>query len=106
MEDQKSLSLAKIIYRTPQVGGAISLVKEEDNFNQNYIIHRVKLDPIEVSSRGRDEVLKALSGGSRFVQLGEYTIMVNTITSIEPLYMKNKRNHELLEAKKKELGMK
>ena len=106
--DQKSLTLANQNFKTPQVNGSISLVKEKDSYEKNYILHRIKLDPIEVSSRGRDAVLKSLDSGKRFVQLGEYTIMLNTISSIEPLPMISEKRKELLEkveTKKKYLGI-
>jgi len=105
VENQKSLSLAKTNYRDPQTEGAISLIKNADDLKQNYIVYRVKLKSIEVSNRGRDEILKSMASGQRFIQLGEYTIMVNTISSIEPLKVKNMYIKLKIDEKKKELGM-
>lgn len=105
MTNQKSLLLEKTDYRDPQTSGAISLIKNADDLKQNYIVYRVKLKPIEVSVRGRDEILKSMISGKRFIQLGEYTIMVNTISSIEPLKVKNMYIRLKIDEKKKKLGM-
>jgi len=34
----------------------------------------------------RDEILKALNDGARFIQIGKYTLMLNSIKSIDPLW--------------------
>lgn len=106
MNNHQSLSLAKTNFRSPQTSGAISLVKTQDNLNQNYIIYRVKLTPIEVSEAGRNLVLKSLNDKKRFVQIGDYTIMINTISSIEPLPVKKKQMHKRLNKTKEKLGIK
>jgi len=112
MKDQKSLSLAKISYKEPQTKDAVSLVKSSDSLEQNYIIYRVKLNPIEVSVKGRDLVLSAMSANKGFIQLGDYTVMVNSISGIDPLPRLKKEKQEekkqlldKLEITKKKLGM-
>lgn len=49
-----------------------------------YLIKRIDSDDIEISRETRDMILKAMADNARYVQVGEYTIMVNSIRSIEP----------------------
>lgn len=80
---------AKLQFSKPRQGQH-SLVPEQKEYEQNYILHRVKLGPIEISEVTRDGVLEAMKRGDRFVQLGDYTVMVNSITGIDPLPIKRK----------------
>lgn len=79
-------------FTKPQFVNSISLIPLKKEFNQNYIIFRVKLTAIEISQETRNDLLKALSKSKRFMQIDDYTIMLNAIASIEPLSLKNKKD--------------
>lgn len=100
MEDQKSLSL-----RSEFIGNhtenAISLIRKSDEFNQNYVIYRVKLKPIEVSESVRDSILRSMDSGKTYVQIGGITLMINTIASIEPIPLKDRLFDEQYQEMKK-----
>jgi hypothetical protein len=51
-----------------------------------YVIKRIEAEEIIVPQRTRDVILRALDKGLRFVQIGEYTLMLNAIRSIDPLW--------------------
>lgn len=53
-------------------------------WQKRYLLKRIGEDDIEISLEARNEVLRALSSGVKFVQLGEYTLMLNSIKSIDP----------------------
>jgi hypothetical protein len=54
-----------------------------------YILKRIGDEDIEISQQTRDEILKQLASGGKFAQIGEYTIMLNAIKSIDPKWGKN-----------------
>lgn len=89
MEDQKSLSL-RSEFIASHTENAISLIRKSDEFNQNYVIYRVKLKPIEVSEAVRGSILRSMDSGKTYVQIGGITLMINTIASIEPIPLKDK----------------
>lgn len=101
MESQKSLTSTSEKYADLDYANAISLVPESKQFEQCYAINRIKLQTVCVSEVARDKVLEALSSGKMFVQIGNYTIMLNTISSIEPLPIKDKRLWEERELRRK-----
>lgn len=88
MENQKSLQLASK-FSKPRTNGALSFILREKEYEQNYVLHRIKLPPIEISKSSRDEILKRMDSGKTFVQLGDCTVMINTIASIDPLPRKD-----------------
>ncbi len=51
-----------------------------------YILKRIGDEDISISLETRNEVLKQLANNGRFVQIGEYTIMLNAIKSIDPMF--------------------
>ena len=55
-------------------------------WGERFIIKRIDEDNIEISLAERDEILKALNRGDRFIQIGKYTLMINAIKSIDPKY--------------------
>lgn len=65
-----------------------NLVPQGGEYEQTYLLRRIKLEPISITAKMRDMVLQAMAKGSRFVQIGEFTIMTNTISSIEPKKLK------------------
>lgn len=56
---------------------------------KRYILKRIKLGDIEISERERNEVINYMSRGLMFVQIGEHTIMLNSLSGIEPKYGDN-----------------
>jgi hypothetical protein len=54
-----------------------------------YTLKRIKDEDIEISQQTRDEILRQLAGNGKYVQIGEYTIMLNAIKSIDPKWGKN-----------------
>ena len=59
------------------------------SWRQNYLIKRIGEADIEISKEVRDAMLASLANGDRFVQVGEYTLMLNSIKSIDPLHEPN-----------------
>lgn len=41
-------------------------------------------EPIRLTKKTRDNVLNLMADGKKFVQIGPFTIMVNSIVAIEP----------------------
>jgi len=89
MENQKSLQLASE-FTKPKYKNATSLIPKHKKYEQNYIVYRVKLNPIEVSEDTRDDILEALNANRSFIQIGKITVMLNSIASIEPMSKKKK----------------
>lgn len=57
-----------------------------DKWKPKYLLKRINEEDIKISKVTRDEILKQLANGGRFVQIGEYTVMLNSIKSIDPLW--------------------
>lgn len=55
-----------------------------EKWRERFYIKRIGEDDIEISLEARDEILKALNAGTRFIQIGKYTLMLNSIKSIDP----------------------
>lgn len=55
-------------------------------FQEKYLLKRIDEDDITLTLEQRDAIIKALLGNARFIQIGKYTIMVNAIKSIDPLW--------------------
>lgn len=55
-----------------------------EKWRERFYIKRIGEDDIEISLEARDEILKALNAGVRFIQIGKYTLMLNSIKSIDP----------------------
>lgn len=72
----------------PAMADRMSLVKESKKYSQNYVIYRIGLKPIEVDQTVRDAILELMMQNKKFIQIDEYTIMINSISSIEPLPIK------------------
>lgn len=60
-----------------------------EKWKKKYLIKRIDEADIEIGEEQRDGILKALQAGTRFVQIGEYTIMLNAIKSIDPKWGKD-----------------
>jgi type II secretory pathway component PulC len=73
-----------------------NLIPEEDINNQNYLLHRINLESIKINEKIRDYILRVMNEGKKFVQIGNHTVMVNSIQGIDPIKM-NKIEEPLLE---------
>lgn len=67
-----------------------NLIPEGGEYEQTYTLRRINLEPISITGKMRNAILQAMSEGSRFAQIGEFTIMLNSISSIEPRKLKIK----------------
>jgi len=63
--------------------GNYSLIPQK-YVGKRYVVYRVKLPKIYIGEKTRDMILKALDNEIKYIQLDDLTIMLNTITSIEP----------------------
>jgi len=68
MEDQKSLSSIPL------------------KWEKRYLLKRIGEKDIELTLKERNAILENLMQGKSFVQLGEFTLMLNSIKSIDPFY--------------------
>ena len=93
MQDQ-ILSLQKFNFVSPRGDNSISLINPENEFNQNYVVYRVKLKNLEITQKTRDGILEALNNDKKFIQIADITVMLNAISSIEPLPLESKQEAE------------
>lgn len=100
MEDQKSLSSTNEYAKIKDPEG-VSLIPKSKQFDQCFKINRVKQSSLFVSEDARNKVLEELNLGKMFVQIGQYTIMLNTISSIEPLPLRDRTAWKKEEARLK-----
>ena len=104
MQDQKS-SLSNPSEGYAETSGeGISLVPKSKQFEEVYRVTRVKLSPLFITKETRNTVLKAITQGKFFVQIADYTVMINTITSIEPMAVRDKETWKKYEAMRKEFN--
>ena len=68
--------------------GGWSLIPDHLKDQQNYRISRINLPSIRITEKTRDQVLMAMNEGKKYVQLGQITLMINTITTIDPYPLK------------------
>ena len=92
--NQKALLLTTENRLKPVLGG-FSLIPVSKRFEQNYIVHRINLPSIEVTNKMRDFIEQSMSEGKRFARVGNHTIMINSISGIDPL----PRIHKLINLK-------
>lgn len=100
MASQKLTSSVSEQYAKIHDPDSVSLIPISKQFDQCYQINRVKQSSIYVSEDARNKVLDSLSSGKMFVQIGKYTVMLNTISSIEPLPLRDKDLWEREEARR------
>lgn len=90
MEKALSATLRPIDYLAAHEVTAKSLIKPSKEFNQNYTVHRIGLSSLEIDQKVRDTMLEFMNQGKKFIQVDDHTIMLNSISSIEPLPIKPK----------------
>lgn len=74
----------------PAFGERMSLIRPSKEYSQNYVVYRVNLKAIEIDLQTRDIVLNLMNQGKKFVQVDDHTIMLNSISAIEPMPLKKK----------------
>lgn len=55
-------------------------------WRERFIIKRFDEKDIEITLMERNAILQALRKGTRFIQVGKFTLMLNSIRSIDPYY--------------------
>lgn len=89
MQDQnKALSPMTQARLNPSMGG-FSLIPVSEEYEQNYIVHRVNLPSIEITEKTRDVIEATMAQAKRFVRVGQHTIMINSISGIDPMPRKH-----------------
>lgn len=57
--------------------------------SKKYIVHRINIDSIQINEEERDFLVSALASSTKkFVQVGEHTIVLSSITGIDPIQEK------------------
>ena len=54
-----------------------------------YYLKRIGEDDLVISWETRNEILKRLAGNAKYIQIGEYTIMLNAIKEMAPYWKPN-----------------
>lgn len=55
-------------------------------WRERFLIKRIKEEDIEITLEQRNTILECLNRGDQFIQIGKYTLMLNSIKSIDPYY--------------------
>jgi len=55
-----------------------------NRWQEKFLLKRIDEQDIELSLEERNAILQALEAGAKFGQIRKYTIMLNTIKSIDP----------------------
>ena len=84
----KKLVNQKLPSLKPMSNGGWNLIPDNMMQEQNYRIERIKLPHIRVPEKTREQIVQALDEGKTYVQLGQITLMLNTIAAIEPYPVK------------------
>ena len=58
-------------------------------WRERFLIKRIDEEDIEITLEERNRILQSLNAGIRFIQIGKYTLMLNSIKSIDPYYEPN-----------------
>lgn len=84
-KDITKLKSNELEYSNPVIG-EISLIPVAKRYGvQNYIVYRVKLPSIEVTKETRDGLLELMNKGRLYAQVGDHTVMINSIAAIDPM---------------------
>jgi uncharacterized protein YnzC (UPF0291/DUF896 family) len=60
-----------------------------EKWREKFLIKRIGENDIEITLEERNAILEMLARGMRYVQIGKYTIMLNSIKSIDPKWGKD-----------------
>lgn len=97
-------ALSEQVFDSPRGTEIISLIPMLKRYDQNYRIYRIGLKSIEISESTRNDVLSAMDSGKKYVQIDKYTVMLNNISSIEPLPLRDKEYDERFQQLKRGLN--
>ncbi len=53
-------------------------------YAERFVLKRIDEQDIEISLEQRNSILEKINSGARFIQIDKYTLMVNSIKSIDP----------------------
>lgn len=70
----------------PKASLTLSDSRVPEKWKKKYILKRIDEEDIIITLEERNIILAALSNNVRFVQIGEFTLMVNAIKSVEPFW--------------------
>jgi hypothetical protein len=88
-DNQKALSHISKDKLKPTIGG-FSLLTEDDIYKQNYLVSRINQVSIEVTQEIRNFIEQAMGAGKKYVRVCEHTLMINSISGIDPMPKKHK----------------
>lgn len=57
-----------------------------EEWKEKFVIKRIEEKDIEITLEEQRAILVALNQGQKYIQLGKYTLMLNSIKSIDPVY--------------------
>ena len=63
-----------------------STLSVPSEWRERFLLKRIEEKDLEISLEERNAVLVSLTKGTRFVQIRKYTLMLNSIKSIDPLW--------------------
>lgn len=72
--------------QTLSTQGTQSSLQLPKKWQPKFIIKRIGDEDIEISLQTRNAILQALAQNMRYVQVGQYTLMLNSIKSIDPYW--------------------
>lgn len=87
MQDELALSLSGSM---SGVMASMSLIPENKKYSQNYRVSRIKLQPIDITEEVANDVFERVLKGDQAIVLGNHLVMCSSISSIDPLPIKNK----------------
>ena len=62
------------------------LLSKHPQWRERFLLKRIDEDPIEITLEQREKIKQVLDTGARFIHLGKYTIMLNAMKGIDPVY--------------------
>jgi hypothetical protein len=62
-----------------------TLYSSTPNDERKFVIKRIDAEDIEINNTERMTLLKAMNGGVKYIQVRDYTLMINAIKSIDPV---------------------
>jgi hypothetical protein len=86
MSDELALSQSNSELSTD----SFSLIPEEKKYSQNYRVSRIKLSPIDITENMANNVFKRILSGDQAIVLGNHLVMCSSISSIDPIPLKQK----------------
>lgn len=63
-----------------------SALSTPPEWKERFLIKRIGEDNIEITLDERNQILRSFNNGDQYIQIGKYTLMLNSIKSIDPFY--------------------